>query len=161
MNYSKLPADPSAMTLGIIALCITVVGFCCGPIAFIAVILSIIGLVSANKSMREYQLNPDAYDIRSKSNVSTGRILSIVGLCLSGLVSLFWIFYYIIYGAILTTVFSEAFKQAQKNNHDYYNEWEDDSLNTEQETNKIERDTIHIDSVNIDNIRVRENDSLK
>ncbi|MDT0558156.1 CCC motif membrane protein [Ichthyenterobacterium sp. W332] len=160
MNYNKLPADPSAMTLGIIALCITVLGFCCGPIAFVAVILSIIGLVSANKSMREYQLDPNAYDVRSKSNVSTGRVLSIVGLCLSGLVSLFWIAYYIFYGAVLTTVFSEAFKQAQRNNHDYYEyeEWEDDSS---EDTNEIERDTIHIDSVNIDNIRERENDSIK
>lgn len=82
---NKLPADPGAMILGIIALIISLIGCCCGILAIPAVIMSIIGLIWANKSMTTYAQTPDTYSLSSFSNVKSARVINIIALVLSGI----------------------------------------------------------------------------
>ena len=93
MSYNKLPADPSAMILGIIGLVIALAGCCCGIFAVVPVILGIIGLVMANKSLREYHSNPDVYSPQSRSNISTAKVLNIIALILGSLMTIGYIIY--------------------------------------------------------------------
>ena len=86
MYQNKLPADPSSLILGIVALCMAIVLGCCG-FSIIGLILSIIGLISANKSLREYQLNPNTYLPNSRQNVSTAKVLNIIALVLNGIIT--------------------------------------------------------------------------
>ena len=147
--YNKLPADPTALILGIIALIISLAGCCCGIFAFIPIIMSIIGLVMANKSLREYQINPDVYEPQSRSNMSTAKILNIIALVVSSIVTLFYLAYFMIYGALISTAIIEGIEN--KNNSDDYNyEWENDSIYSDDDYYEIERDSIKIDSINIE-----------
>lgn len=147
MNQNKLPADSSAMTLGIIALVILFFGCCCGLFSIASVILSLIGLVSANKSLRLFNENPDAYSSYSYTNVNNAKVLNIVALAISSIITLFYLAYFFFYGALISTAIMEAYKD--KNNN-YYNEWENDSLYYEEDNRfEIEKDTIIIDSISI------------
>jgi hypothetical protein len=80
---NKLPADPGAMILGIIALLISLVGCCCGILAIPAVIMSIIGLVWASKSITVYNAAPESYHQRSFSSVKSAKVVNIIALVLS------------------------------------------------------------------------------
>jgi len=152
MTYNKLPADPTAMILGIIALVMSIAGCCCGVFAFIPLILSIIGLVMANKSLREFQLNSERYMPQSRSNVSTAKILNIIALIMSSIVTLFYLAYFMIYGALLSTAIMEGYDM-QKNGDDFEYEWENDSIyDYDDDYYEIEEDTIQIDSLNIDDL---------
>lgn len=103
MNQSKLPADPLSIILGIIALVILVGGCCCyGIPAFIALALSVIGLVSANKSLAEYEANPEVYSHISRSNVYTAKIINIIAVILSSVFTLIMIGFLVLYGSILS-----------------------------------------------------------
>jgi hypothetical protein len=148
--YNKLPADPTAMILGIIALIMALAGCCCGVFAFVPLIMSIIGLVMSNKSLREFHMNPSVYEPQSKSNVSTARILNIIALVVSALVTLFYLAYFMIYGALISTAIMEGVEM-QNNTDDYNYEWESDSIyDYEDDYYEIEEDTIIIDSINIE-----------
>lgn len=80
---NKLSADPGSMILGIIALLISIVGCCCGILAIPAVIMSIIGLVWANKSMKAYEISPENYNPSSVSSVKSARVVNIIAIVLS------------------------------------------------------------------------------
>ena len=150
--YNKLPADPTAMILGIIALIMSLAGCCCGVFAFIPLIMSIIGLVMANKSLNEFQVNPSIYEPQSKINVSTAKILNIIALIVSALVTLFYIAYFMIYGALISTAIMEGY-ESQNNSDDYNYEWESDSLyDYEDDYYEIQEDSISIDSLNIEEL---------
>ena len=150
--YNKLPADPTAMILGIIALIMSLAGCCCGVFAFIPLVMSIIGLVMANKSLKEFQINPSIYEPQSKSNVSTAKILNIIALIVSALVTLFYIAYFMIYGALISTAIMEGY-ESQNNSDDYNYEWESDSLyDYEDDYYEIQEDSISIDSLNIEEL---------
>ena len=152
MSYNKLPADPTAMILGIIALVLSFAGCCCGIFAFIPLVLSIIGLVMANKSLKEFQLNSENYVHQSRSNVSTAKILNIVALILSSIVTLFYLAYFMIYGALLSTAIMEGYNM-EKNGDDFDFEWENDSIyDYDDDYYEIEEDTIHIDSLSVDDL---------
>lgn len=159
MTDNKLSADPSALVLGIIAITISIAGCCCGVFAIIPVILSIIGLVIANKSLQEYSSNPEAYNPNSRSNVSTAKVLNIIALVISSLVTLFYIAYFMIYGVFISEIFKEAY-EARNNNDDYNYEWENDSIYYEDDYYEMEEDTINIDSINIEELIETEIDSL-
>lgn len=104
MNQSKLPADPTALVLGISALIIGFAGCCCyGVLAIIPLIISIIGLVLANSSLKEYSENPEAYSPQSRSNVSTAKILNIIALVYNGIVVIWFIIVLAFFGTMLTT----------------------------------------------------------
>tara|TARA_R110000751_G_scaffold154292_4_gene259270 strand:- start:224 stop:709 length:486 start_codon:yes stop_codon:yes gene_type:complete len=159
MTDNKLSADPSALVLGIIAITISIAGCCCGVFAIVPVILSIIGLVIANKSLQEYSSNPEAYNPNSRSNVSTAKVLNIIALVISSLVTLFYIAYFMIYGVFISEIFKEAY-EARNNNDDYNYEWENDSIYYEDDYYEMEEDTINIDSINIEELIETEIDSL-
>jgi len=152
MNQNKLPADSSAMILGIIALVIVFLGCCCGILSAVALILSIIGLVSANKSLRLFYENPGVYSNYSRTNVYNAKILNIIGLIISAIITLAYLIYFFIYGAVMSTVIMEAYKQ---NNADY--EWENDSLYYEDDVYEIESDSILLDTIPI--IEIQEIDN--
>ncbi|HLV46972.1 MAG TPA: CCC motif membrane protein [Flavobacterium sp.] len=81
---SNLPNATAVLILGIIS----IIGTCCYGI--IGLICGIIGLVLANKDMKLYRANPNAYS--NYSNLNTGRILCIVGIILSVLAVAYFIF---------------------------------------------------------------------
>lgn len=155
MQQKKLPADSGAMTLGIIALSICLIGFCCGLFALAALTMSIIGLVKANKSIALYIENPELYFEQSYKNVNTGKILNIIAIPISGVVSLIMIGYYFIYGAALLSfisffgalpaVIEEEQLHRDSKEYEYYeegidsiNKWEDDTYVIEQEKDSLE-----------------------
>ena len=76
-NEFNLPAPYSnaVLTLGILSI-IT----CCCCNGIIGIILSIIAIVLATKSKREFNLNSDMYDERTLSKVNAGRTCAIIGL---------------------------------------------------------------------------------
>ncbi|TXE15839.1 hypothetical protein ES692_15200 [Psychroserpens burtonensis] len=159
MMHNKLPADPTAMILGIIALVISFAGCCCGIFAFIPIIISIIGLVMANKSLRIYQINPSIYEPQSKSNVSTAKVLNIIALVVSSLVTLFYIAYFIIYGALISTAILEGIEM-QNNPDDFNYEWENDSIYKDTDASEREEDSMRVDSINMEELIKIEIDSL-
>lgn len=139
MNNSKLSADPLAVILGIVALVLGFAGCCCyGVIAIVPLIIAIVGLVSANKSLKEYAQNPEIYDPRSKSNVSTGKVLNIIAIVFNGIVVLFFIGMLVFYGTMWSSGAFDEFR-----NYDNYNdgaifEIEQDTLYHDSKTYKIE-----------------------
>ena len=154
MFKSKLPADPTSLVLGIIALVFGIAGCCCyGISAIIPLGLSIWGLVMANKSLREYRENPEAYERSSYTNVNTARVINIIAVILNAITFLFFIIVFAIYGTFLSTAILEGIRQGQMNDfetseYDDY-KWESDTIVIEAEAYNIEKE---IDSVNIDSI---------
>ena len=131
MNQSKLPADPTALILGIVALVIGFVGCCCyGIFAIIPLILSIVGLVMANKSLKEFDQNPDVFSLQSRNNVNIGRILNIIALIFNSIVVLLIVIFFAIYGTMLSTELFDEFKNRNKN-IEY--EFENDSVYSDYE----------------------------
>jgi hypothetical protein len=164
MNQNKLPADPTAMILGIIALVIGLAGCCCyGIFAIIPLILSIVGLVMANKSLKEFALNPEAYSSQSRSNVATAKILNIIAIIFNGMVILLFIIFFAIYGTLITSGIIEGIKESQ--NRNYYesddDSYDDDTYDYKDDEIIIEDDTMRMDSINIDKINEVKIDTIK
>lgn len=142
MYQSKLPADPTALILGIVALVIGFAGCCCyGLFAIIPLILSIVGLIMANKSLKEFDQNPNIFSHQSRSNVSIGRILNIIAIIFNGILVLVVIVFFIIYGTLLSTELIDEYKNRNQE-IEYEYEMEKDSLSS----NSIEYDE-EIDSI--------------
>ncbi len=119
----KLPGDPLALTLGIIALVLFVIGcFCYALPAIITLVLSIIGLVSANKSIKLYAADPEKYYQGSYQSVKNGRIINIIAVILSGLGVLIFIIIAIFFSALLTSELGDQFKEG-------FNDGWNDSMN--------------------------------
>ena len=93
---NKLSGDATALVLTILSLVITLIGCCCGLFAIGSLILSIIGLVMASRSLREYALEPENYDFKIYKRMNTARLLGIIGIVFSAIVILahaaFWVF---------------------------------------------------------------------
>lgn len=160
---NKLPADPSALILGIIGLVIGLAGCCCyGFTAIIPLVLSIIGLVSANKSMKLYHLNPEEFTESSRSNVSIARVINIISIIMNSL------FFLIIIGAIafigvagVQGAFDDIRNDAYGSDNVWEYEDESDTLNNwEEETFEYEEvDSISTDSIFLEEV-YPESDSL-
>jgi hypothetical protein len=72
-----IPNGTTVLVLGIIS----IIGcFCYGTVGLIC---GIIAMVLANKDLRLYRANPEAYTPGSVSNLKSGRICAIIGLSLS------------------------------------------------------------------------------
>ncbi|WP_411893185.1 CCC motif membrane protein [Winogradskyella sp. A2] len=147
MNNNKLAADPLALVLGILSLVLGIAGCCCyGLTAIIPLVLAIVGLISANRSLREYRENPEAFSPQSASNVNTARILNIIGIVINGFVVLISVVIIAFYGTMLS---SEIFDEIRNNSNtsSYYDyEFVIDSSETSEEEYYLEEE----DSVNID-----------
>ena len=85
----KLPNSTTVLTLGILS-----IPLCCCLGGIVGVALGIVALILAKKDEALYQVNPSNYDEKSYSNLKAGRICAIIGLCLSGLylISYIWLF---------------------------------------------------------------------
>jgi hypothetical protein len=92
-----LPNASASLVLGILS----VVTGC----VFIGLVLGIIGLVIASKDKKMYDENPDAYD--GYGSLNAGRILSIIGIVLGGLVLFYWIIWVVIIGGAAMTFFKD------------------------------------------------------
>jgi M penetrans paralogue family 26 len=83
----NLPNATGALVLGIISIvgvfCLGIVGLLCG----------IIGLVLANKDKKLFNEAPELYSRSSLGTSNAGRTCSIIGIILSSLAIVFWIFY--------------------------------------------------------------------
>lgn len=92
-----LPNSSTVLVLGIISIvgcfCYGIVGLTCG----------IIALVLAQKDMERYQADPLRYTQSSLSNLKGGRVCAIVGVCLSALAVIYFIFYLIMFGTIVSS----------------------------------------------------------
>ena len=75
MEKQKLPNSTLILVFGIIS----IITCCCYGI--IGLIFGVIALVLANKAIKLYKETPENYD--GYSNVSTGRILAIIGIILN------------------------------------------------------------------------------
>jgi hypothetical protein len=146
----KLPGDPSAITLGIVSLVLLLIGcLCYGVPAIITLILSIIGLVIANKNLKTYQADPSKYSQNSLKSITTGKILNIIGIALSSLMCLILLVIALFFGSILAAAMDGGFnafkgfenhqnesifsdeESTSKEEWKYYDDEELDSLETE------------------------------
>lgn len=93
----KLPNSVAVLVLGI---CSIFPGCFCGGL--IGIICGIIALVLAKKDMKAYNANPNDFSVSSYNNLKGGRVCAIVGLCLSSLLLIFYIIYFVILGAAMT-----------------------------------------------------------
>jgi len=146
MNTNKLPGDPLALVLGIIALVIGFAGCCCyGVLAIIPLIMAIIGLVVANKSIKEYNANPDVYAYQSRSNIGTAKVINIIAIVFNGLLVLSSIVMLLIYGTIIS---SAVFDSIKNERHYKFSDFEQEQDSINQSVNDIfieEKDTLVIE----------------
>lgn len=131
---NKLSADPAALVLGILSITLLIFGCCCGFISPITLTLGIVGLVMAKKSLKEFELQPDIYDPKSRGNVYIGKVLSIIGIVLSALMMAIMLGYFIFVGKMITDEdFMKDFRlemeknQAVQDSADIYYKYEDSS----------------------------------
>jgi uncharacterized protein MpPF26 len=82
---------PNATAVLVLGIC-SIVFFC----VFVGLVCGIIGLVLAGKGRKMYKENPALYD--GWSQLNAGWIMSIIGLCLSGLYTLYYILLIAIWG---------------------------------------------------------------
>lgn len=84
MEQKKLPNATAVLVLGILS----IVTCCC--YGLVGLILGIVALVLAKKDMALYREAPEQYT--NYSNLNTGRILAIIGVCLNALYVVYVIF---------------------------------------------------------------------
>lgn len=93
----KLPNSVAVLVLGICSIfpgcfCAGLIGIACG----------IVALVLAKKDLSLYNANPNDYALPSYTNLKAGRVCAIIGLCLSSLILLIYIVYFVILGAAVS-----------------------------------------------------------
>lgn len=91
---ANLPNATASLVLGIISI---VGSFCLG---LPGLICGIIGLILSGKDKKLYYAMPDIYSQSSYGQSNAGRICSIIGVVLGGLITLFYIFYFIAVGTL-------------------------------------------------------------
>jgi len=94
----SVPYSTSVLVLGIIS----IVGCWCFGIP--GVVCGIIALTQSTKGRTAYNLNPGKYSSGSLKNLNAGRVCSIIGLCLSGIVFIKILVAWLFLGAALTTL---------------------------------------------------------
>lgn len=147
MSYNKLSADPTTLILGIIAFVIMIFGFCCGLFVFFSLVLSIIGLVLAVKSLQDYNENPSNYSHNSQQNVYIAKIICLITTILSSLYFVVIVVAIVIYQVSFSDLFNNKIEQIR-------NQKFNDSIHLEKETEQnYNNDSIYIDSTSVDSIR--------
>ncbi len=129
MNYNKLPADPIALILGIVSLVVGFAGCCCyGIFAFVPILLSIVGLIMANKSLKEFDQNQQVFSPQSRNNVVIAKTLNIVSIVINSIIFISVIIVFIFYGTLLS---QDVFKNYKKEYQieDQYEMEEDSTYN--------------------------------
>ena len=147
MSYNKLAADPTSLVLGIISLVIILLGCCCGIFAVIALVMSIIGLVLAVKSLKEFDQYPDNFSIQSRKNVYAGKIVCLIGLILSALFILIYALAFALYQVNFVDKFKEIYQEGRERQY----QTQDTIYNQSIEEDTISQsDSVYIDSVKIE-----------
>lgn len=161
----KLPGDPSAISLGIVSLVLLFIGcLCYGIPAVITLILSIIGLVIANKNLKTYHADPTKYSQSSLKSINIGKILSIIGVALSSVVCLILLIIALFFGSILAAAMDgefDTFKGFENQQNESISsdkespseeEWKYDD---EEELDSLETETdsvLQIEEISIENV---------
>lgn len=141
----RLSADPVALILGITSLMIVFLGCCCGVFVVVSLVISIIGLILANKSIRDYEGAPDQYSANSKNNVFIGKVLNIIALVVSAIALLVVVISFAIYGTILSSsVMNDFYK-----NRNQIEELQD-SIRTMDHDSISEFEELYIDTVRVE-----------
>jgi hypothetical protein len=97
-NLSQTPSNqpkamlPNATAVLVLGICSIVFGC-----LFVGLILGIIGLVLGNKSRKLYKENPAIWE--GYNQLNAGWIMSIIGLAISALYTIYYIFWIVIFGA--------------------------------------------------------------
>ncbi len=97
-----LPNATASLVLGIFSI---VTSWCCGFIAIIGLTLGIIGLLLGSKALNIYQADPGKYTVNSQKNANAGKICSIIGIAISGVLILIGLIWVLFLGATLGTIF--------------------------------------------------------
>lgn len=148
MNYNKLPADPIALILGIVSLVVGFAGCCCyGIFAFVPIILSIVGLIMANKSLKEFDQNQQVFSPQSRNNVVIAKTLNIVSIVINSIIFISVIIIFIFYGTLLS---QDVFKNYKKE-YQIENQYEIEEDSTHNNFELLEK----IDSNEIDTTRIK------
>lgn len=147
MNYNKLSADPTALILGIIAFVIMILGFCCGLVVFVSLILGVVGLVLSIKSLKEYEANPTVYSHQSQQNVYVGKIICLITTILSTIYFIIVVFAVVFYQLSLSDLFKNKIEQIR-------NQEIKDSIYLDKEIEEnYSNDSIYIDTTFVDSIK--------
>ncbi|RCW93808.1 CCC motif membrane protein [Winogradskyella arenosi] len=158
MNQNKLPADPLSLVLGILALVMGIAGCCCyGVTAIIPLIMSIIGLVVANKSLRAFGENPEIYDPQSRNNVNTAKIINIIALGLNGVVVLVGIIALVFYGTVISSAILEGLEHGDFEYEEHYYESEYETTIAPEDTGSWDDEVYDIE----DDIKATSLDSVQ
>ena len=105
-QQSALPNATAILILGITSIPTA----CCGGI--VGMICGIIALVLAKKDTALYRSMPDNFTQGSLDNLKAGKVCAIVGLSLAGLVIIYYVFIFILFGTMMIT--PEMFKNLSK-----------------------------------------------
>lgn len=150
MNYNKLPGDPIALILGIVSLVVGFAGCCCyGIFAFVPILLSIVGLIMANKSLKEFDQNQQVFSPQSRNNVVIAKTLNIVSIVINSIIFISVIIVFIFYGTLLSQDVFKNYKKEYQIEDQY--EMEEDSTYNDFELLE------EIDSNEIDTTRIKLN----
>jgi hypothetical protein len=96
-NFQQQPGLPNAAASLVLGILSIVASFCYG---IFGLVLGIIGLVLANRDRKLYHESPDLYSAASLSQSNAGRICSIIGIIISGLILLFFLFAVLLFGSL-------------------------------------------------------------
>lgn len=146
MNYNKLAADPTSLVLGIVSLVIILLGCCCGIFAVIALVMSVIGLVLAVKSLKEFDQYPDNFSIQSRKNVYAGKIVCLIGLVLSALFIVIYAVVFVLYQVNFADKVKEIYQEGRERQY----QTQDTIYNQSIEDTISQSDSVYIDSVKIE-----------
>ncbi|WP_445456135.1 CCC motif membrane protein [Flavobacterium sp. HNIBRBA15423] len=152
MNYNKLPADPIALILGIVSLVVGFAGCCCcyGIFAFVPILLSIVGLIMANKSLKEFDQNQQVFSPQSRNNVVIAKTLNIVSIVINSIIFISVIIVFIFYGTLLS---QDVFKNYKKEYQieDQYEMEEDSTYNDFELLEEIDSNEIETTRIKLNN----------
>lgn len=98
VNQQNLPNATGVLVLGIISI------VTCWCVGIVGLGVGIVALVLAKKANQLYQASPELYTESSYNNMKGGKICAIIGVCLSSLVVLYYIFYFIFIGTVISSM---------------------------------------------------------
>lgn len=99
--FGQIPV-PNSVAVLVLGICSIFPGcFCAG---IIGIVCGIIALVLASKGMNVYKINPNSFTQASFNNLKAGKVCAIIGLCLSTLILIFYIIYFVALGAAFSMI---------------------------------------------------------
>ncbi len=99
----SLPNSTAVLVLGILSIVF------CGCYGVPGLIMGIIALSMASKDINRYKTNPGTYTTSSHNNLKAGRVCAIIGTILSSLAFIWVIFWFLVYGSVLSMAAMRGF----------------------------------------------------